>query len=80
MDLREDEETIKKLKENNLAPITTEEGIQMAKEIGAIGYIENSALTQKNLKATFDSAIFVVLFPEAIGIKRKKKKDNCEIQ
>ena len=44
----------------------------MQKEIGAINYIECSALTQKNLKHVFDEAIRVVLFPsESSGQKKK---------
>jgi GTPase SAR1 family protein len=41
IDLREDPETINKLKNRGQSPITTEQGRQLAKEIGAVAYIEN---------------------------------------
>lgn len=39
VDLREDEETIERLRERHLSPITFEQGLQKSKEIGAAGYI-----------------------------------------
>lgn len=42
-------------------PVTPDEGEHCAKKIGAKKYIECSALTQKKLKATFDSAILVAM-------------------
>ena len=47
LDLRGDKETIKKLKEKRLAPITYSQGLEMMKEIGAVKYLECSALTQE---------------------------------
>jgi len=47
LDLRDDKETIEKLKEKRLAPITYPQGLQMMKEIGAVKYLECSARTQK---------------------------------
>eukprot|EP00029_Vermamoeba_vermiformis_P013889 TRINITY_DN8837_c0_g1_i1.p2 TRINITY_DN8837_c0_g1~~TRINITY_DN8837_c0_g1_i1.p2 ORF type:complete len:232 (-),score=18.67 TRINITY_DN8837_c0_g1_i1:177-872(-) len=40
--------------------ITVEQGQEMAKEIGASGYIECSALTQSNLKAVFEGIVKAV--------------------
>ena len=45
LDLRDDQETVEKLKEERLAPITYPQGLQMMKEIGAVKYLECSALT-----------------------------------
>merc|ERR1712194_308777 len=55
---------------------TTEEGMDMARQIGAVKYLECSALTQKGLKNVFDEAIRVVLVPPQAAKKSGKK---CEI-
>jgi len=63
LDLRDEPNTLSKLAEKRMAPITYQQGMQMASEIGAVKYVECSALTQKNLKLVFDEAIRAVLFP-----------------
>jgi len=74
LDLREDKETIEKLKEKKLAPITYPQGLAMMKEITAVKYVECSALTQKGLKQVFDEAIRSVLNP----IVKEKRKKKCK--
>ncbi|XP_013883193.1 rho-related protein racD [Austrofundulus limnaeus] len=64
LDLRDDEDTINELKEKKLSPITCEQGLFMAKEIGAVKYVECSNLTKHSLKRVFDEAIRVVLNPK----------------
>jgi len=76
LDMREDKETLNRLAEKKLAPITTEQGMQMAKEIKAVKYMECSALTQKGLKDVFDEAIRAVITPK---VEQKKKKPGCVI-
>jgi len=76
MDLRSDDNTLQKLREKGQNPISPEEGQQMARDIGAVRYLECSALTQKGLKQVFDDAIRVVLSPPAPTGPKKKK---CEI-
>ena len=66
LDLREDTGNIDRLAEKQLAPITTEQGLQLAKNIGASDYLECSALTQTGLQAVFDEAIRIVLHPPVI--------------
>jgi Ras-related C3 botulinum toxin substrate 1 len=64
LDMRDDKETLNRLAEKKLAPISTEQGIQMAKEIRAVKYMECSALTQKGLKDVFDDSSFPHLTPK----------------
>lgn len=75
LDLRDDKETIEKLREKKMAPILTTQGLQMTKDISAVKYLECSALTQKGLKQVFDEAIRAVLCPR----KTVKKKKNCTL-
>ena len=72
VDLREDKETLERLREKQLSPITYQQGLQMAKEISAVKYLECSALTQKGLKNVFDESIRAVLSPAAPQKKKKK--------
>lgn len=57
MDLRNNEEVISRLRQEGKAPITTADGNRLAAELGAVGYLECSALTQQGLKTVFDNAI-----------------------
>ncbi|WP_411022941.1 GTP-binding protein, partial [Salmonella sp. s51228] len=70
LDLRDDHDTVSKLKEKKLAPINYTQGLQMMKDIGAGKYLECSALTQKGLKDVFDEAIRSVLVPPKVHRKR----------
>ncbi len=80
LDLRDEPNTLSKLAEKRMAPITYQQGMQMASEIGAVKYVECSALTQKNLKLVFDEAIRAVLFPSESASKGKKKQGGgCEL-
>ena len=54
---------MKRLKESGLAPISNAQGSAMAKDIGAIKYMECSALEQKGLKELFEEAVRKVLSP-----------------
>jgi len=76
LDMREDKETLNRLAEKKLAPISTEQGNQMAKEIRAVKFMECSALTQKGLKDVFDEAIRAVITPKE---QPKKKRGGCLI-
>nr|XP_020442210.1 rho-related GTP-binding protein RhoU-like [Monopterus albus] len=57
LDLREDVQVLIQLAQNQQRPVGTEEGQRLAQELGAVSFAECSALTQKNLKDAFDSAI-----------------------
>ncbi|CAN6353326.1 unnamed protein product [Urochloa humidicola] len=57
--------------------ITTEQGEELRKQIGAVAYIECSSKTQRNIKAVFDTAIKVVLQPpRRREVTRKKMKSS----
>ena len=63
IDLRDDAAALQRLKEKNLEPISSQMGDQLAKDIGAVKYMECSALTQKGLKDVFDEGIRAVIAP-----------------
>ena len=77
IDLRNDPALIEKLRERGQSPITYEQGVQLAKDIGAVKYLECSALTQQGLKNVFDEAIRAVLYPVEINKDKKKRKRLC---
>lgn len=58
IDLREDETVRAKLQRQKQQPISEEQGRQLAKELGAVKYVECSALTQRGLKNVFDEVRF----------------------
>lgn len=66
--------------------ITTAQGEELRKQIGAAAYIECSSKTQQNVKAVFDTAIKVVLQPprrrEAMVARKKKtrRSSGCSIK
>ena len=43
-----------------MAPIQYAQGVAMSRDVGAVKYLECSALTQKGLKTVFDEAIRAV--------------------
>ena len=51
------------------------QGLAMAKDVGAVKYLECSALTQKGLKTVFDEAIRAVLCP----VPKIKPKKRCSL-
>ena len=70
-DLRNDEGTIKFLKGR---PVLKQDGIAMAKKVGAYGYVECSALTYDGVQNVFEEVAKCVLE------KRGRKKKQCVLQ
>ena len=63
IDLRDDPQVLEKLARQKQRPVTPEQGERLARELGAVKYVECSALTQKGLKNVFDEVgtLFVVV-------------------
>ena len=76
LDLREDEETVAKLRTNQLTPITYPQGLSMANDVGAVKYLECSAKTNQGLRQVFESAIEIVLYPST---PPKRQCEQCRL-
>lgn len=65
VDLRDDPSVREKLSKQKMQPVRKEDGEKMAKELGAVKYVECSALTQYKLKDVFDEVRLVLptVFP-----------------
>ena len=79
VDLREDSDTLARLQDKRMAPITKEQAENLSKELGCMKYMECSALTQAGLKNVFDEAIRTVLNPKPIDTKKGGKKGKCSL-
>ncbi|RVW42518.1 Rac-like GTP-binding protein RAC1 [Vitis vinifera] len=77
LDLRDDKQFF--VDHPGAVPITTAQGEELKKVIGAPAYIECSSKTQQNVKAVFDAAIKVVLQPPKQKKKKKKTQKTCSI-
>jgi len=53
-DLRDDPQVRDKLAKQKMQPVRKEDGERMARDLGAVKYVECSALTQFKLKDVFD--------------------------
>jgi len=71
-DIRNDPGEVDKLRSQGQSPVSTDTGMELARKLKAIKYMECSAKTQENLKDVFDEAVRCVLRPP-------KKKAKCII-
>ncbi|GER56878.1 Rac-like GTP-binding protein 3 [Striga asiatica] len=60
-----------------LVPVSTMQGEELRRQIGASYYIECSSKTQQNVKAVFDAAIRVVIKPPQNQREKKKPRKGC---
>ncbi|XP_066583320.1 ras-related protein ced-10-like isoform X2 [Prorops nasuta] len=72
-DLRSDVRLMLQLAAYGQSPITTTQGHQLAHRLGAVSYVETSALTQHDLKEAFDQAIV-----SALSTRRGSLKSLCD--
>ena len=71
IDLRIDRMIIDKLADTKQKPLSVEMGEELAMELGAVKYVECSALSQKGVKNVFEEAILAALeFPNNIKQRR----------
>lgn len=75
LDLRTDKQIVEQLETKCLEPVSKAQGAALAEKVGALKYLECSALTRKGVKKVFDEVIIATLKPELT----KKKKRNCKI-
>lgn len=72
-DLREDVKVLIQLSRYREKPVPNSSARALAEKIGAIAYVECSALTQKNLKDVFDTAILSGLRYSDLRNQRERK-------
>ncbi|KAJ6857026.1 hypothetical protein NC651_038655 [Populus alba x Populus x berolinensis] len=80
LDLREDRGYLVDHINSNV--ITSAQGEELRKQIGAAAYIECSSKTQQNVKAVFDTAIKVVIQPprrKEMARKKRSRSAGCTI-
>ncbi|XP_061072988.1 ras homolog family member Ub [Conger conger] len=70
-DLRQDVKVLIELARRREAPVAEADARALAEKVGAVAYVECSALTQKNLKEVFDAAI-------AVGLRHAGRRDRRE--
>lgn len=58
-----------------LRKVSVQQGIDLAKQLGAVKYIECSALTKQGLKVVFDEVILCNIY----GKNKIKQKSKCSI-
>jgi Ras-related C3 botulinum toxin substrate 1 len=73
LDLRQDYETLNFLRDRGLAPISTNEGDALAKEVGAYAYVEASSVTQEGMKMVFDTIVMCQIESSQQTMRKKKR-------
>ncbi|KAK2160664.1 hypothetical protein LSH36_128g04017 [Paralvinella palmiformis] len=73
-DLRNDAETLAKLADQNVKPISYEDGAQMASRVGAYAYLECSARTREGVQSVFEVAVRA-----ALPTRKRPSKSFCQL-
>ena len=76
LDLKEDRATVDRLASKNQAPISSDVGLEIAKQVGASKYLECSSLTMEGVKTVIDQAIVEALKRDETS---EKKMKTCTI-
>jgi GTPase SAR1 family protein len=76
LDMRGDQKKINELAREGKKPITTQEGQNLAKQIGAAAYLECSAKANNNVKEVFHEAIKTHLSPKK---PQNPDKKTCKL-
>jgi len=77
LDLRSNSEYLEEMKRRGVEVITNEQGRKLAQTVGAVDYIECSAVTQQGLKDVFDRSLMA--WDEDKAKKRKQQKECCSV-
>ncbi|MCI4393929.1 hypothetical protein PGIGA_G00163170 [Pangasianodon gigas] len=76
-DLREDVQVLIRLAQQRERPVSVDEARLVTRSLGVTSFAECSALTQKNLKAVFDTAIMVSLEHKeelkGLGLRQRRR-------
>lgn len=76
-DLRNDEQTLEKLRARNQKVVELSDANAVGKEIGAQAILECSALTGAGIKEVFDQALKVVLVKKGLLKTEKPQSTSC---
>lgn len=76
-DLRKDQTQVNKLRRDVLEPVTYHKGQEMARSVGAVAYLECSALLHDNVHAVFQEAVEVALSSSSSNFWRRITQSFC---
>ncbi|KAL9642932.1 hypothetical protein ABK040_010625 [Willaertia magna] len=79
IDLKSDEDFVKRMREKGTRVVEYREGVEMAKKLGFHTYVECSSKTGENLKRVFDEAIRVSLYGSKTSSSSKKQSSGCHL-
>eukprot|EP01089_Gocevia_fonbrunei_P015322 TRINITY_DN4447_c0_g1_i1.p1 TRINITY_DN4447_c0_g1~~TRINITY_DN4447_c0_g1_i1.p1 ORF type:complete len:180 (-),score=24.69 TRINITY_DN4447_c0_g1_i1:61-546(-) len=72
------DDALQKLTDKNVSPITIEQGVKLAEEIGAVGFIPFSSWTMSNVSLLFESSVRAVIESKA-NYNNTTKPRGCSV-